>query len=735
MQIWKYRPLFLGCTVFVAAALVGFFCERWVKLLLLCVLGVGLLAAVALAILTHVKRQTLLRWITCRRSVCTAILCAVAILSTCVSLSYFDGQYAARQDMDGKISTVDVFIVERRGSGSNITTYTVSVEAIDGEKMHADAMLTCYHESDLQAGEFVRIREAELHSLRYMAGDYYEEYHLIADGLSLGVVVYDEDTVTSLDAADASYAARLRSRMGQLRRNLSERMDMTFGKEANGIPSAVLLGERDGIPGDVRRDFGRAGVAHMLAISGLHMTLLFGMLDVVLRLFVHRRIRAVVLGLSAFAYVMLLGFPPSATRAVFMLGMVYLAYLLAAEADTLTSLGLAATLILLVTPYAVADVGFWLSVTATFGIVVTMSAFDRVEEKPQEKKPQEKGGRLTRMLALVGRKGKRLAGRIAAGVISITFSLFVLALGMGEFSILSPIATVILSPVLSLILIASPIAMLLRSTVLGMFLANGVATISSWMCDVVSYMAQPKWVVCSLNQPGIVIIAGVMMALLLLALAIQLPRKWMVSVPAVAGWIAIALVVGITAVTSRDSVHVSYVRPSAASEMLVLTAGGEGVICDMSNGSGHSVTTAAREAQDAGATELSAVVLTHYHNRTVGSLIELFDKETVRLLYLPYPDGSDEYYLMLGCLDAAKQANVPAALFRNGESITVLSGVTMEISHGYLPRSEHPVLLAEVNTGEEKLTFCGGSILESALAETAQGAVSESEYVILGSHG
>lgn len=730
MQIWKYRPLFLACTVFSAAALIGFFCERWVKLLLLCVLGVGLLVAVSLAIATGVKRRTLLRFITLRRSVCTAILLAVAILSTCVSLSYFDGQYAAMQRKDGRISTVDALIVERRGSGSNMTTYTVSVEAIDGESTRCDALLTCYYESDLQAGEFVRIKDAELRSLRHTAGDYYEEYHLIADGFSIGTVTYDEDAVTFLDAEDASFEARLRCRMGQLRRSLSESMKVIFGKEANGIPSAVLLGERDGIPGDVRQDFARAGVAHMLAISGLHMTLLFGMLDALLGLFVRRRTRAVILGTAAFSYVMLLGFPPSATRAVIMLGMIYLSYLCAANADTLTSLGLAATLILLATPYAVADVGFWLSVTSTFGLVVTLSAFDRIEDTKKSDR-----GRMARILAAVGRKCKDTAGMLAAGVVSITFSLLVTALGIGEFSILSPICTVILSPALSLILIASPIAMLLKGTAIGPLLANGVTAVVSWMCDVTAAMSEPEWVVCSLKLPAVLPIAAVMTGLLLVALAIRLPRQWMVSLPAVAGWIAIALVVGGTSASVDESMQASYVRPSSASEMLVLAAGNEGVICDMSNGSGRSVTMAVRAAQDAGVTELSAMVLTHYHSRTVGSLTELFDDETVRTLYLPYPTNENEYYLMRACLDAAEHADVPAALYRDGEFVKVLDGVTLCIERSRLARSTHPVLLAEIDTGAEQLTFCGGSVFESALAQAAQDAVAESQYVILGSHG
>ena len=208
----------------------------------------------------------------------------------------------------------------------------------------------------------------------------------------------------------------------------------------------------------------------------------------------------------------------------------------------------------------------------------------------------------------------------------------------------------------------------------------------------------------------------------------------MVSLPAIAGWVAIALAVGMTAALESD-VRMSYVRPSTASEMLVLTADGEGVICDMSNGSGRSVTMAVRAAQDAGATELRAMVLTHYHTRTVGTLTELFRDETVRCLYLPYPTTDDEYYLMLGCLEAADRAGVTTSLYRSGESLTVLEGVTLEVSRTRLARSTHPVLLAEIDTGEEQLTFCGGSVLESTLSKSAQEAVSESEYIILGSHG
>ena len=56
------------------------------------------------------------------------------------------------------------------------------------------------------------------------------------------------------------------------------------GDESRGLPSALLLGDKTYLSDSTRRDFSRAGVSHLLAISGLHVTLIFGMLAVFLRL-------------------------------------------------------------------------------------------------------------------------------------------------------------------------------------------------------------------------------------------------------------------------------------------------------------------------------------------------------------------------------------------------------------------------------------------------------------------
>ena len=62
-----------------------------------------------------------------------------------------------------------------------------------------------------------------------------------------------------------------------LRQSLSNKMDELFSKNAH-LPKALLLGERDELADNTVQAFRKSGIAHILAISGLHVSLLAGML-------------------------------------------------------------------------------------------------------------------------------------------------------------------------------------------------------------------------------------------------------------------------------------------------------------------------------------------------------------------------------------------------------------------------------------------------------------------------
>lgn len=153
------------------------------------------------------------------------------------------------------------------------------------------------------------------------------------------------------------------------REGIRKNLTLLLPRGEGTLLAAMLTGENGYIAPEIRRDYARTGVSHLLAVSGLHLAALSGMLEIALSaLAISRRRRACLQVVVALLFMALTGFSPSVLRAGIMLLLSRLALLLGRDADTLNSLGAAVVLILLANPYGALDVGLQLSYLATMGI-------------------------------------------------------------------------------------------------------------------------------------------------------------------------------------------------------------------------------------------------------------------------------------------------------------------------------------------------------------------------------
>ena len=722
MGIFYRRPLFFLCTVFMLASLVG----------------LALPASLTwLAMAAAVAAGGLVGWFSlrqkCRSRVALSVIaCVLACLALLQSHLAWEGPTATYlKSLEHKTVLVEATVTDRRGAGGNLTSYTLSLDTVNGRKTEGLAVLTCYYVSELQPGFEVEL-EGILIPLEEAVGDGYDATGLVGDGYVTGILSEEETTVNVLQRKSDD----LRVRAGKLRRTLAARLNLLTGDEAKGLPAALLLGDRAALGDDLRRDFARSGVSHLLAISGLHMTLLFGLLGGLLGLLrVPKRLRAILLGCGVLGYLLLLGFPPSATRAAVMLGVTYLSYLLSEKSDPLTSLGVAGALILLVTPRAVADAGFWMSYLATLGILTVLPLLT-----PWLNRLSDGGSHP--LLRVLGRPLAALASAVAVGLVAMSFTLTVVAAVIGELGILSPLSTLLLTPFCAVLALLSLLCLLCMETPVGPVLGHMARSVAVLMDELAAVMAEPSWVVVSLRHPAVLPVAILMLFGVMTLLAVRLPsrRRWLVLLPFLVGWGTIGGILGIHSHLTCDEVAVTYLQPSSVSEDLVMVAGHQGFICDLSNGSLSSMNTAVREAEIGGATEIAVLMLTHYHGRTSGSLSTLLARETVRELWMPEPKTQEEYYLLLSCLEKAETAEVPVFLYENGIPLQVFGEGTITLETATLARSVQPVLLLSLDvsqrhTGRDQLVYCGSAVFESALAERAATAVATADRVIFGSHG
>lgn len=141
-------------------------------------------------------------------------------------------------------------------------------------------------------------------------------------------------------------------------------------EKATAIVAAMTLGEKSYVDKELRDVYSLAGVSHLLALSGLHLGIIYLLLSTLL---VSRR--TYYLGQAAvmtavWLYVMLVGMPPSIVRAAIMLSVYTLASMLGNERMSLNALSVAAVVMMAANPSCIWDAGFQMSFLAVLSIII-----------------------------------------------------------------------------------------------------------------------------------------------------------------------------------------------------------------------------------------------------------------------------------------------------------------------------------------------------------------------------
>lgn len=151
-----------------------------------------------------------------------------------------------------------------------------------------------------------------------------------------------------------------------LRKGLLQRIRSRFGDDA-GLIAAVLVGRKDGL-GEMRESFSAAGLSHLLAISGLHVGVLYLIMVSLAALLPWRWLRKIVVLMALILYCLLCSGIASVFRATVMLGLYVVASLFSRKVTSINILAAAFIVITLVQPHSIYDVGFQMS----FGAVATL---------------------------------------------------------------------------------------------------------------------------------------------------------------------------------------------------------------------------------------------------------------------------------------------------------------------------------------------------------------------------
>lgn len=176
----------------------------------------------------------------------------------------------------------------------------------------------------------------------------------------------------------ASKLLRLRIRALRWRSAVVERLSLhdDNNRDAQAVVAAMTVGDKSGLSRSLRNAYAKAGTSHVLALSGLHLSIIY----MLLTMLTLRRKRfwigqlSVVLAIWAFA--LITGLSPSVVRAATMISIYSLFALGGRRHSPLGVLSFTALVMMLASPAVVYDVGFQLSFTSMMGILLFMPLFE-----------------------------------------------------------------------------------------------------------------------------------------------------------------------------------------------------------------------------------------------------------------------------------------------------------------------------------------------------------------------
>ncbi|MCH5151441.1 MAG: ComEC/Rec2 family competence protein [Clostridiales bacterium] len=295
------------------------------------------------------------------------------------------------------------------------------VELDSGQKYSGRVKLR--YGGDLQTGDVVTVT-GTLNSVYPVRGEVQTFYlrHSVNYELQSASVVSQESGELKLDET--------------IRRYIYE-VTRDYMPENGGIMYALLTGDRNAIDDTVNWSFARAGITHLLAVSGLHVGFIVAVVCFALRkLRLHPLIECSILAVPLTFYAYICGFVPSIVRAIVMVVCSYVARAFFGRQDLLTSLSWAAFLILLVKPFYLFDAGFQLSFLSIFGISTLYLPIDRFLTKKN-----------------VNKHLRRFVDALSVSSACTLATLFAVAINYKEVPLLGALINLIAIPLVSVVFV------------------------------------------------------------------------------------------------------------------------------------------------------------------------------------------------------------------------------------------------------------------------------------------
>jgi competence protein ComEC len=317
----------------------------------------------------------------------------------------------------------------------------------DWQELSGDVLLFVPRYPEYEYGDVLRVT-GELESPTQL-GDFDYQGYLEHQGIYATMYFYKSEGIELLETGRGVKPLEW---IYSLRKSLAESIAGAMPEPQAALTQGMLLGIRYNIPDDIKYEFAQTGTAHLLAISGLHLSIVAGiLLSIGIWLFGKKRFIYIWLALGIiWLYAILTGLHPPIVRGAIMASLFLSAELLGRQRTAATSLAFAAAVMVGIDPEILFDAAFQLSVLAMAGLIFITPPL------------REWGQRLVG--AALGEKGLAVSlASIVSDGFSVTLAATIavwplIAHYFGVVSLVGPLVTFLALPALPAIIISGAAA-------------------------------------------------------------------------------------------------------------------------------------------------------------------------------------------------------------------------------------------------------------------------------------
>ena len=541
-------------------------------------------------------------------------------------------------------------------------------------------------EIGVDSGEKIRL---------YMTTDF--DGYIVGDYISAEITYQykNDSSLYSDDISLTSYGYIKEYKEGNgilysIRKSISDNSDIiysSFGDSA-AIAKGVTIGDRSDLDSYVYSIYRNAGISHILAISGLHLSIIsLSIYTFFISVSAGSKVGSVVASVFAVAYVFLAGMTPGVVRAAVMLLFYMFPRLFFKSSDKFTSIFIALFILVFANPYSINSAGLQLSFVCSLGIMLTTQYISRINGYFSTKKYGKPKYKVI-FYNLSASTLTTMATSFAASV----FSFPILLLSFDTVSYCSPIMNILTIPLFSFAVTVSIIAFVVAP--ISTFLASLIAFPAGLVFEGVTSLSK---LIFDLDVGVISSYAPLMFFPLLFSLLIIYVlvfvadhRERFFNLTAILFSISIVISGMANSIVIKDRATIQY--GNTRGEYMVVSAEDNLIYVDLGGYSSNP-----KAVYKTGLTAVDSYVMLKYDGFSFKRLDYITGQIKVSKIYLPIPHNSNDNIRLNEIKELANRRNCDIIYFNDYFCESLLPKVRMEIFIDLESENLETILCVDVN--------------------------------------